>query len=223
MESLFERIPEAKRRAVLRAAMAEFAARGYEAASTNAIVKRIGISKGSLFTYFASKEALLDAVADAAAAEVARVVSGAMDNPPSGLAARVRAMAEVEIDLYTRAPLIYRFFRRVYADTHAPAVRRLLDREASRSAGVLRSLIADAELPPQCAEADRQRLMDVVSWVLEGLGKRWFTGTAGAPSDASAVGWREAYLAEVEAYMRLIMEGGTNGTEQEEGHGREPD
>lgn len=211
MESLFERIPEEKQRAVLRAAMEEFAERGYERASTNAIVRRIGISKGSLFTYFASKEALLEAVADAAGAEVARVAGAVWDDLPADLAARTRALAEIELDLYAKAPLIYRFYRRVYADAHAPAVKRLLEREGARSASMLRALVADAELPAGFAEADRHRLVDVLSWVLEGLGQRWFVGDGAADEDPTGGEWREAYLDEVAAYTHLILRGGTNG------------
>lgn len=42
----------------MRAAVEEFAARGYEMASTNAITARAGISKGLLFHYFGSKKNL---------------------------------------------------------------------------------------------------------------------------------------------------------------------
>lgn len=211
METLFDRIPEEKRRAVIRAAMEEFAARGYEAASTNAIVRRIGISKGSLFTYFASKEALLDAVADVAAADVARVVRAGVDELPRDLASRVRALAEIELDLYAQQPLTYRFFRRVYADAHAPAVKRLIDREGARSASMLRSLVADAELPAGYAETERERLVDVLSWVLEGLGERWFTGDGAADDDPTGGVRREEYLHEVETYVSLILNGGSDG------------
>jgi AcrR family transcriptional regulator len=49
--------------AILEAAAAEFAAVGYEAATTNAIARRAGTSIGSLYQFFPNKEALLDALA----------------------------------------------------------------------------------------------------------------------------------------------------------------
>ncbi len=54
----FERQSDVKRRAVLAAATEEFAARAYADASTDAIARRCGISKGLLFHYFGSKKAL---------------------------------------------------------------------------------------------------------------------------------------------------------------------
>lgn len=51
----WERLPEAKRLAVLEAAEAEFAARGFSGGSLNTICREAGVSKGSLFQYFADK------------------------------------------------------------------------------------------------------------------------------------------------------------------------
>jgi AcrR family transcriptional regulator len=51
----WERLPEDRRQAVLNAAEAEFAKRGFSAGSLNTIVREAGISKGSLFQYFHDK------------------------------------------------------------------------------------------------------------------------------------------------------------------------
>lgn len=54
----FVNLPREKRENVVRAAITEFAEHGYQRASLNNIVKRLGISKGSLYQYFDNKEAL---------------------------------------------------------------------------------------------------------------------------------------------------------------------
>ena len=58
MTELFERIPAEKRTRILETAMEEFALCGYENANTNTIAKKAGISVGSLYQYFVSKEDL---------------------------------------------------------------------------------------------------------------------------------------------------------------------
>lgn len=58
MKELFNRIPEEKRNRILQAAIDAFAAYGYENANTNKIADKAGISVGSLFQYFDSKEDL---------------------------------------------------------------------------------------------------------------------------------------------------------------------
>lgn len=54
----FDNIPEEKRERILNAAAAEFAGLGFAAANINVIAKKAGISIGSMYNYFESKEAL---------------------------------------------------------------------------------------------------------------------------------------------------------------------
>jgi TetR/AcrR family transcriptional regulator len=58
MTELFTRIPEEKRNRIFEAAINEFAVYGYMNANTNKIARKAGISVGSLFQYFNSKEDL---------------------------------------------------------------------------------------------------------------------------------------------------------------------
>ncbi|AKA68808.1 TetR/AcrR family transcriptional regulator [Clostridium scatologenes] len=54
----FEKISEEKKNRIIKAALKEFAIKGYEEASTNNIVKEAGISKGMIFHYFENKKNL---------------------------------------------------------------------------------------------------------------------------------------------------------------------
>ncbi|MDX5405205.1 MAG: TetR/AcrR family transcriptional regulator [Bacteroidota bacterium] len=58
----FEEIRERTRKGILGAALEEFSRSGYHAASMAMIAKRAGTSKGSIYSYFESKEELLQAV-----------------------------------------------------------------------------------------------------------------------------------------------------------------
>jgi AcrR family transcriptional regulator len=62
----------ATRRELLRAATTLFAELGYEATSTEAVLQRSGISRGSLYHHFANKRALFEAVLDEVEANVAQ-------------------------------------------------------------------------------------------------------------------------------------------------------
>lgn len=62
--SNFENLSDEKKKSILEACIHEFAEKGYEKASTNAIVKEAGISKGILFHYFKSKRGLFQYVLD---------------------------------------------------------------------------------------------------------------------------------------------------------------
>lgn len=60
----FDRIPKEKRDHIFTIAVSEFADRGYAAASINSIARKAGISIGSMYSYFDSKEDLFLAVVD---------------------------------------------------------------------------------------------------------------------------------------------------------------
>ena len=58
MYSAFERLSVERRQRILKTCLQEFAQKGYEKASTNAMVEALGIAKGLLFHYFGSKKGL---------------------------------------------------------------------------------------------------------------------------------------------------------------------
>jgi AcrR family transcriptional regulator len=58
------RDPASKRRQLLEAALAEFAAHGIAGARVDRVARQAGVSAGLVYTYFESKEALFDAVFD---------------------------------------------------------------------------------------------------------------------------------------------------------------
>lgn len=62
--STWDRLPAPRRDAVLAAAEAEFGARGFSRGSLNVIAREAGVSKGSLFQYFADKGDLCAYLAD---------------------------------------------------------------------------------------------------------------------------------------------------------------
>jgi len=54
--------PEARRQAILKAALTVFAAHGFEAARLEDVAARAGVAKGTLYLYFRDKEALFEAL-----------------------------------------------------------------------------------------------------------------------------------------------------------------
>jgi AcrR family transcriptional regulator len=64
---------------ILDAALALFAEVGYEAASTNRIAARAGISPGSLYQFFANKEAIAEALSERLAERMAAAHAAAFD------------------------------------------------------------------------------------------------------------------------------------------------
>lgn len=75
----FRRAPEEKRRAILAVARRGFAERGYEHTTTAEIARRAGVSEGTIFNHFQSKQGLLEAVVEQHARDLAQVLIEATD------------------------------------------------------------------------------------------------------------------------------------------------
>lgn len=73
---------EATRSQLLAIATRMFAERGYEDTSIEAVLREAGVSRGSLYHHFASKEALFEAVAEEVETDVGGGPSPPRPRPP---------------------------------------------------------------------------------------------------------------------------------------------
>jgi AcrR family transcriptional regulator len=114
--------------AILKAAAQVFARRGYAGATTNHIAERAGVSVGSLYEYFPSKDALLVALMEVHLAEGETVLQKAVvELGASGaraLAASVRHVARATVQLHARDRELHRI---LFEEAPLPRrIRRLL-------------------------------------------------------------------------------------------------
>ncbi len=102
------------RAALLKAARTVFAEQGYEAASTEEIVRRAKVTRGALYHHFEDKRALFDAVASEVARDIAIRIDKVtpMDDPMQALVVGTGAFLDACLD-----PAV----RRIYL-IDAPAV-----------------------------------------------------------------------------------------------------
>lgn len=159
---------------MLEAAMRLLDKGGIAQLTTNAVAKTAGVSIGTLYQYFANKEAILDALADREMANLsARVVQVVEDPAPMAHGERVRRiMREVTSSYGQRrgvhrlvvehslargglriAPLIQQVVQVLTSGEHSPALVPLTEAEAFVLAnaflGVMRGMIMrDEESPP---------------------------------------------------------------------------
>lgn len=107
---------------VVDAALRAFGTRGYEATSLDALASELGIRKQTILYYFPSKEALLDAVIDEAAAELGQALDGALAKAGPGWA-RVDAVVRYVFRLAARRPELLGLLRDVSRLGPPPATR----------------------------------------------------------------------------------------------------
>ena len=104
--------PEARRAAILAAALEEFTARGYEGARLDDVAKRAGVAKGTIYLYFADKEALFQ--------DLVR----SMVHPVLGMLER---MGEVDVPARMLVEgLLNTFVREVYGTRRKDVIRLIM-------------------------------------------------------------------------------------------------
>jgi len=109
--------PEARREAILAAALDEFTARGYEGARLDDVAKRAGVAKGTIYLYFADKETLFQ--------DLVR----SLVHPVLGMLEKMR-----DVDIPARMlveGLLNTFVREIYGTRRKDIIRLILN-EGSR-------------------------------------------------------------------------------------------
>jgi TetR/AcrR family transcriptional regulator len=97
---------------ILDAALGSFGSRGYEATSLDALADGLGVRKQSILYWFPSKEALLEAVIDRSAGELAAALQEALDQAGDGWE-RVEAVVRSVFRLAARRPELLGLVREV--------------------------------------------------------------------------------------------------------------
>lgn len=137
---------------MLNAALAGFGGRGYEATSLDALAGDLGVRKQTILYYFPSKEALLEAVVDQAAGELALILTESLARPGSAWD-RVEAIVRAVFRLAGRRPELLGLLREVTRLGPPPATRfaAALGPLIDRATGFLKESMAKGELRPQDA------------------------------------------------------------------------
>jgi AcrR family transcriptional regulator len=133
--------PEARRQAILDAALHVFAERGFEAARLDDVAARAGVAKGTLYLYFRDKEALFEELVRSAVSPIIEAVSqaaSAPDVPAAAILDTFFALFEKEV-LGTKRKLLLRLI--IAEGPRFPRVAEFYHREVvTRGIGLMRAV-----------------------------------------------------------------------------------
>lgn len=106
MNGKFLKLSEEKKESILQAAISEFAQEGYDRASTDNIVIKAKISKGSLFNYFINKQGLYEDVVSYIIAKAQKeVVEGIAEIKEGDFYSRLKRVLVIKYDYMMKYPL----------------------------------------------------------------------------------------------------------------------
>jgi len=140
----FGKLPPEKQERVLDAAIEEFSRWGYDKASINRMVGRLGIAKGSIFQYFGSKKNLYFHIFEYAVALVKRSLKGVKaDTEGEGFFIRLAKSMRAGIYFIQRYPRIYQIYLKMLFQEDFPFRADLLKTIRLFSMDYLRPIVEE--------------------------------------------------------------------------------
>jgi AcrR family transcriptional regulator len=137
----WRRRAEARPDEILDAALEEFSAKGFETARLDDIAAKAGLSKGAVYLYFDSKEAILNALIERQVAPIARMMRGLAEaglaTPESTLSAllvafhtvlrepQIAAVPKIVFSVAPRFPGVAAFYREQVIEEGLAAIAAL--------------------------------------------------------------------------------------------------
>ncbi len=151
--STFKNLSKSKQDRIIRVALEEFGNKGYQRASINQMVKRLGIAKGSIFQYFGDKKGLFRFAFMIATEKVKDYLRTVRDETKDDdLFTRLRATLQAGIIFLRKNPVIYRLYIKMTFEYEAPFQREILKSLREYSIKYLRSLLEDAKAKGELRE-----------------------------------------------------------------------
>jgi AcrR family transcriptional regulator len=170
---------EATVEAILQAAAQVFERHGYAAGTTNRIAARAGVSIGSLYQYFPSKDSILLALARRHLAEGMALLRPHLERLRAGcrLDEVLGDVVEATVALHASAPQLHRV---LFEETPLPETLRA---ELDAAEDALVEVVASSLQARPGTAADRRFAAQVIVSAIEGLTHRLVLRPAGVSSD----------------------------------------
>jgi AcrR family transcriptional regulator len=167
--SKFECLDNEKQTRILNAAMMEFAAKGFDDASTNRIVENAGIAKGLLFHYFRSKKQLFLYLYDYCLDLVMKEISQKIDYEEKDFFARLLKTQRAKLELISVYPGIMDFLKAAYLDQSAAVRKDLDERKAALMLVGFQKAFEGIDTSAFRPELDAGLVIQTVAWAYEGF------------------------------------------------------
>jgi AcrR family transcriptional regulator len=202
MNHLFAALPREKQEKILTACVQEFAEKGFQESSTNRMIEKAGIAKGSLFKYFGSKEELYIYVLDQAAAELLAEYTAQAVNLSRDLVSRIIQLAEIEMRIHLRRTKQFRLFKQALVEDGSKLSQRVRNRYGALAEKQARLLLEDVDATGLAW--DLPQVLQGVSWLLQGFNENFL---ARLPGEYDLESSMDQYLVELRQCLELISSG----------------
>lgn len=165
----FHELESPKKERIINAALDEFTQKGFRRASTNTIVDKAGISKGTLFYYFSSKEELFDFLCNYTI-EFARreyVEKFEHEAQTHDFIERYKTLSEVKRLAFNEYPQIIKFFESFYFSENREYFSKYNDTIIELHRNVIEKLYDDIDYSLFIDNIEPEKIVIYIKWLME--------------------------------------------------------
>jgi TetR/AcrR family transcriptional regulator len=202
----FHHLPQEKQRKIIGVSLQEFAAYGYDLASTNRIVQQAGISKGVLFKYFDDKKSLFVYVCEKVLEDVMSSFTTQEVQDFDDLFEYLQAVTLRKIQFSIEHPLTYRLLMRIIKEPQHHAYSEVMQRVMSVSSRFLEDI---ATVLPQNVLRPGitwEHVLATITWVAQGLQEKYLLSMPDI-ADSSLPEFYKPLIEEMNLYFGIIKSG----------------
>ncbi len=200
MFSKFLNLNPEKQSRILNAAMKEFAAKGYENASTNEIVKEAEISKGLLFHYFNNKKQLFLFLYDYCIDINMNEFYKKIDLKEKDFFARLRQTQCIKMELLNKYPEMFKFIEA--ANMENSEIKNDLDninKEELENAS--RRIFEEIDISKFKDDIDINKAINIIMWTFQGFNNKVLREAK--VLDSKQIEYNKAF-AEADIYIEIL-------------------
>lgn len=172
MQESFMSIDQEKRDRVINAAFEVFSKNRFQKASTNAIVEKAGISKGLLFHYFKSKQALYDYLKHFSFSIMIDAINNELDWTIDDFFERLKAIGLIKTKILVKYPYMASFIQILHEELGMEELYALVQQYSPELMQAVYTKNVDYGRFKE--GIDLQRIINMTQWTFEKLGETWF-------------------------------------------------
>ncbi|MBD5547033.1 MAG: TetR/AcrR family transcriptional regulator [Lachnospiraceae bacterium] len=202
--ALFFELNDEKKQTIITAGLSEFADYGFENSSTNRIVKKAGISKGSLFKYFPTKEDFYFYILDKITAELISGLKERANTLPTELCQRIIAYSVLEFSWYIQYPEKSKMIIKAFAKSDTEIYKKTLLKYGSKEQDLYYWFMKDVDTAQ--FRWDRQKTLEIIKWFLKGFNEDFLSQIQiQGNSDFETI--RQEYTASLSEHLEILKTG----------------
>lgn len=200
---LFFELETDKQRKIVDAGISEFATYGFPNSSTNRMVQNAGISKGSLFKYFANKEDFFFFILDAVTTELTDDLDKAAANFSHELFQRVIDYSTAEFSWYLHNPEKYRLIIMAFSQNDTEIYPKVTARYGNQEQDIYYRLLED--INTDYFRWEREMTIDILKWFLKGFNEDFIRETNLEQHDLERI--KNDYVKSLLTHMEVLKNG----------------